>query len=348
METASRAEIKIKTKGGSLHMTISFGVIGTNFITDRFIAAGSLLSQFKVTAVCSRQLETAQQFADKHQITYSFTDIDEMLDSGHIQALYIAAPTSLHAHYAKIALAKGIHVLCEKPVTSNSAELRELIALAKQHNVLFMEAMKSSFMPAYRQAAQYIGEIGQVRRFFASFCQYSSRYDAYKAGNVMNAFKPDYSNGALMDIGVYCIYPAVMLFGKPNAVKASAYMLESGVDGEGSIILQYDHMDAVLMYSKITNSSLPLEIQGEDGNLILNRVSDPDEIHFVPRGGESKNISLPTVEHDMYYEIAEFIHLLEAGKTESSINSFENSLITMEIMDEARKQIGLVFPADRQ
>jgi len=329
-------------------MTISFGVIGTNFISDRFIAAGQLLSKFKVNAVCSRQLETAQQFAQKHDIAHCFTNIDEMLDSGHIKALYIATPTSLHAHYVKIALAKGIHVLCEKPVTSNATELRELIALAKQHGVLFMEAMKSSFMPAYRQAVQHLSEIGQVRRFFASYCQYSSRYDAYKNGNVMNAFKPEYSNGALMDIGVYCIYPAVVMFGKPKAVKASAYMLESGVDGEGSIILQYDDMDAVLMYSKITNSSLPLEIQGEDGNLVLNRVSDPDQVILTPRGGQSKDISLPTVEHDMYYEIEEFIGLIEAGKTESRINSFENSLITMEIMDEARKQIGLVFPADIQ
>lgn len=325
---------------------ISFGIIGTNFISDRFIAAGSMLTNFSVGAVCSRSLDTAQNFADKHNIVHCYTDVEEMLDSGNIQALYIASPTNLHAHYAQIALEKGIHVLCEKPVTSNSKELKQLIETATLKQVLFMEAMKSTTMPAFRQAAEHLSEIGQVRRYFASFCQYSSRYDAYKAGNVLNAFKPEYSNGALMDIGVYCIYPAVMLFGKPKSVKASAFMLDSGVDGEGSIILEYADMDAVVMYSKISNSSLPVEIQGEEGNIVLDRVSEPSRITLNPRGGEQVDLSLPTIEQDMYYEIEHFIQLLEENKKQSPINSFENSLITMEIMDEARKQIGLVFPAD--
>lgn len=325
---------------------ISFGMIGTNFISDRFIASGSLLTNFSVQAICSRQLETAEAFAQKHGIPHCYTNVEEMLDSGHIQALYIASPTSLHAHYAKIALQKGIHVLCEKPVTSNSKELKELIQLAQKHSVLFMEAMKSTTMPAFRQASDHLHLIGQPRRYFASFCQYSSRYDAYKAGNVMNAFKPEYSNGALMDIGVYCIYPAVMLFGKPKSIKASAYMLESGVDGEGSIILQYDELEAVIMYSKISNSHLPLEIQGEEGNLVLNKVSEPSTISFIARGGKQSDLSLPTISQDMYYEIAHFIELIEQNRLESPINSFQTSLTTMEIMDEVRRQIGLVFPAD--
>lgn len=325
---------------------ISFGMIGSNFISDRFIAAGSMLENFTVSAICSRSMDTAKAFASKHSIPHCYTDVIEMIDSGHIQALYIASPTNLHAYYAEIALEKGIHVLCEKPVTSNSKELRRLIDLATNKKVLFMEAMKSTIMPSFRQAAVHISDIGQPRRYFASFCQYSSRYDAYKAGNVMNAFKPEYSNGALMDIGVYCIYPAVMLFGKPKSVKATAYMLESGVDGEGSIILEYEDMDAVVMYSKISNSSLPVEIQGENGNLVLDRVSDPSSITFVPRGGKAVDLSLPTIEQDMYYEIEHFIQLIEENKIESPINSFTTSLTTMEIMDEARKQIGLVFPAD--
>lgn len=327
---------------------VSFGMIGTNFISDRFIAAGSMLDDFQVSAICSRSMETAQAFADKHHIPHCFTDAEEMLDSGHIQALYIASPTNLHAHYAKLALAKGIHVLCEKPITSNTRELKQLIELAQQNGVLLMEAMKSTMMPAFRQAAEHLHKLGTVRRYFASFCQYSSRYDAYKQGTVLNAFRPEFSNGALMDIGVYCIYPAVMLFGKPKAIHASAMMLESGVDGQGSVIMQYDHMDAVIQYSKISNSHLPLEIQGEEGSFQLNRVSDPDSIIWRARGGQTEDLSLPTVEHDMYYEIEHFIMLIKQGQTQSPINTYDNSLMTMEIMDEVRRQIGLVFPADQQ
>src|SRR5690606_35890388 len=216
----------------------------------------------------------------------------------------------------------------------------------RSKGVLFMEAMKSTTLPAFRQAVEHLEKIGTVRRYFASFCQYSSRYDAYKQGTVLNAFKPEFSNGALMDIGVYCIYPAVVLFGKPNKIVASAYMLESGVDGQGSIISSYDGFDAVIQYSKISSSHLPFEIQGEAGALVLNRVSDPDEITLKLRSGETRDLSQPTVEHDMYYEVEHFISLIEQQKTESPINSFENSSITMEIMDEVRKQIGLVYPAD--
>jgi len=327
---------------------VSFGMIGTNFISDRFIAAGSMLTNFNAAAICSRSMDTAKAFAEKHQISHCFTNAEEMLESGLIEALYIASPTNLHAHYAKLALERRIHVLCEKPVTSNAKELNELIELARSNGVLFMEAMKSTTLPAFRQLVKHLEEIGTVRRYFASFCQYSSRYDAYKQGTVLNAFKPEYSNGALMDIGVYCIYPAVVLFGKPQKVQASAFMLESGVDGQGSIILSYDGFDAVIQYSKISNSYLPFEIQGEDGSLILNRVSDPDQITLKLRNGEARDLTQPTVEHDMYYEIEHFIGLIEEKKTESPINTFNHSTMTMEIMDEVRKQIGLVYPADQQ
>ena len=327
---------------------VSFGMIGTNFISDRFIAAGKQLTNFTVAAICSRSMETAQTFADKHHISHCFTKVEEMLESGLIEALYIASPTNLHAYYAKLALERGIHVLCEKPVTSNARELNELIELARSKGVLFMEAMKSTTLPAFRQVVEHMKEIGTVRRYFASFCQYSSRYDAYKQGTVLNAFKPEFSNGALMDIGVYCIYPAVVLFGKPKRIQASAFMLESGVDGQGSILLSYDGFDAVIQYSKISNSYLPFEIQGEDGSFILNRVSDPDQVALRLRSGETRDLSQPTIEHDMYYEIEHFITLVEGQKTESPINSFENSRATMEIMDEVRKQIGLVYPADQQ
>jgi len=323
-------------------------MIGTNFISDRFIAAGTQLASFTVAAICSRSMETAQTFADKHHISHCFTKVEEMLESGLIEALYIASPTNLHAYYAKLALERGIHVLCEKPVTSNARELNELIELARAKGVLFMEAMKSTTLPAFRQVVEHMREIGTVRRYFASFCQYSSRYDAYKQGTVLNAFKPEFSNGALMDIGVYCIYPAVVLFGKPKRIQASAFMLESGVDGQGSILLSYDGFDAVIQYSKISNSYLPFEIQGEDGSFILNRVSDPDQVTLRLRSGETRDLSQPTIEHDMYYEIEHFITLIEGQKTESPINSFENSMAAMEIMDEVRKQIGLVYPADQQ
>lgn len=327
---------------------VRFGVIGTNWITDSFLAAAQLHEHFQLTAVYSRTEEKAREFGAKYGVGRTFTDAAEMAASGEIDAVYIASPNSLHAEHAITAMNHGVHVLCEKPITSNSRELAEMIETAKRNNVLLMEAVKSTFMPGFRAAVDNIGRIGKVRRYFASFCQYSSRYDAYRQGTVLNAFKPELSNGALMDIGIYCIYPAVALFGRPKAVKAAGVMLESGVDGEGSLLLQYDGLDCVLMYSKITHSSLPAEIQGEDASIVIDKISTPTTVELVYRDGRTEDLTRPTVEHSMYYEAAEFIRLIREGRTESPINSREVSAIAMDIMDEARRQLGLRFPADER
>ncbi|GKU76293.1 Gfo/Idh/MocA family protein [Paenibacillus sp. L3-i20] len=325
---------------------IRFGIIGTNWITERFIAAARQHEEFQLTAVYSRTEERAREFAQKHTIAYTFIDLEAMLTSGEIDAIYIASPNSYHAEQAITAMNYGIHVLCEKPVASNVREFKEMIEASKRNNVLLMEAVKSTIMPGFEAVKENIGRIGTVRRYFASFCQYSSRYDAYKDGTILNAFKPELSNGSLIDIGVYCIYPAVALFGRPKSVKATGYLLESGVDAEGSILLEYETMDAVLLHSKISNSSMINEIQGEDGNITINKISEPTKIELHFRNGEIENISKPTIEHSMFYEVAEFISLINEGRTESAINTFETSLITLEIMDEARRQMGVIYPAD--
>ncbi len=325
---------------------IRFGVIGTNWITDFFIEAGKQHQQFELTAVCSRTMEKAEQYADKHSIPFKFTNVEEM--AAVVDAVYIATPNSLHAEYAIQMMKQGIHVLCEKPIASNTQQLHEMIQTAKKYNVLLMEAIKSTLMPAFSVIQENMKQIGKVRRYFASYCQYSSRYDAYREGTVLNAFRPEFSNGSLMDIGIYCIYPAVVLFGKPNSVKATGYMLESGVDGEGSLLLQYDEMDAVMMYSKISNSTLHSEIQAEDGTIHINRINEPDLVTVHKRNGSTETIDASYKQHSMYYEIDEFIRLLLEGKVESKVNTHQASLITMEIMDEARKQLGLRYAADDQ
>lgn len=325
---------------------IKFGVIGTNWITDRFLNAAKELEDFCLSAVYSRTEETAREFANAHGASYIFTDIAEMLKSDTIDAVYIASPNSLHASQAILCMNYGKHVLCEKPLASNSTEVEEMIAAAKKNNVLLMEAMKSTCIPSFLAIKEHLNEIGPIRRYFASFCQYSSRYDAYKNGNILNAFNPAFSNGALMDIGVYCIAPLVHLFGEPLSIKATGTLLESGVDGQGSIIMQYEDHEAVIMYSKITESNLPNEIQGEDGNIIIDKISSPSHVHIAYRNGEQKDLSVPQKENTMYYEAKEFIDLIKNKQTESEINTFEKSLSVIKIMDEVRRQIGITYPAD--
>ena len=327
---------------------IRFGVIGTNNITEWFLQGAANVKDFVLTAVYSRSEEKGKAFAEKYNVNNIFTDLEEMAKSDVIDAVYIASPNALHAEQTILFLNHKKHVLCEKAFASNVKEVQQMIETAKKNKVILMEAMKTEETPTFKAVKENLHRIGKVRRYFGGYCQYSSRYDKYKEGVVLNAFKPELSNGALMDIGVYCIHPMVNLFGKPKELKANAIMLASGVDGEGSILFEYEDMDGIAMYSKITNSSLSSEIQGEDGNIIIERINKFEKAKIIFRDGREEDLSQAHIEEDMCYEIEKFIALIKKDDMESSYNSLQISQWVMEIMDEVRKQIGLVFPADNK
>ncbi|MED5053082.1 Gfo/Idh/MocA family oxidoreductase [Anoxybacillus rupiensis] len=326
---------------------IRLATIGTNWITQEFLQAAQPISQLTLTAVYSRDEEKAKQFAAKTGAKRTFTHLEEMAKSDEIDAVYIASPNSLHAEQAVLLMNHGKHVLCEKPLASNTKEVQAMVEAAKANDVVLMEAMKTTLLPNFQAIRCHLHKIGKIRRYFASYCQYSSRYDAYKQGTVLNAFNPAFSNGALMDLGVYCLYPLVVLFGKPQSLKASSVMLESGVDGEGSIVLHYGDMDAVVMYSKITNSYVPAEIQGEEGSIVIDAIHTPTKVEIRYRDGRVEDITEPQTHHPMYYEALEWTQLITNGQRQSETNSHAHSFITAEIMEEARKQTGIRFPADQ-
>ena len=334
---------------------IHFGVVGTNNITDWVIAGGRQDERFELTAVCSRTQERAKEFAAKHGIPHTFTSLEEMASSPLIDAVYIATPNYVHAEQSILCMNHGKHVLCEKPFASNAKEVRLMIEAAKKNKVTLMEAMISTLNPNFAIAKERMKDLGTIRRYFASYCQYSSRYDKFKEGIILNAFKPELSNGAVMDIGIYTIYPMVALFGKPQQIEAQGIVLHTGADGQGAVNFQYEGMNATVLYSKIANSALPTEIEGEAGNLLLDKIHITKQVDYIPRqvtaqGKEQENhsqsIGAPLEKSEYYYEIAEFINLIEQGKQESNVNSWENSLTTLEIIDEIRRQLGVHYPAD--
>lgn len=325
---------------------IRFGVIGTNFIVDKVLEGASFDSRFELAAIYSRTQEKADEFAAKHNVPYTFTSLEAMAASPLIDAVYIASPNSLHASQSILFMQHGKHVLCEKPFASNANEVRAMMAASKEYNVTLMEAMKPSLTPNFRALKDHITEVGTIRRYFSCYCQYSSRYDSLKEGVVQNAFDPELSNGAVMDLGVYTIFPMVVLFGRPRKVSATGLKLTTGVDGQGAVNFEYDGMNATVLYSKIADSALPTEIQGEDATITSDRINIIKKVTLKYRNGTEKEISSPDVLHEYYYEVAEFIDLIQNGKRESEINSHENSLITIEIVDEIRKQLGVKYPAD--
>ncbi|MDI7743402.1 Gfo/Idh/MocA family oxidoreductase [Lysinibacillus fusiformis] len=327
---------------------VRVGIVGTNWITDKLLEAAKLVENFELSAVYSRTRERAEEVAEKYNVETIFTNLEEMAASSIIDAVYIATPNAFHAEQSILFLRNNKHVLCEKPLAANASEVKKMFETANEHDVLLMEAMKSTLLPNFKAIQNNLHKIGRVRKFFSSYCQYSSRYDKYKEGIILNAFNPIYANGALMDLGSYCFYPLVTLFGEPMDIKATSVMLESGVDGEGSVLLQYEDKEAVVMYSKISNSHLPSEIQGENGSMIIDKLHMAEYVEIRYNDGSVEILTVEQPYPAMYYEVKEFVELIETGKTISDINSYVNSYKTMHVMDQVREMIGLVYPNDKK
>ena len=323
---------------------IRFATIGTNFIVDWFLEGASKCSDLVYAGTYSRNIKKAEEFGKKYGSKLFFDHLEELAKSDEIDAVYIASPNSEHFGQAMLMMNHGKHVLVEKTLASNAREAEILIETAKKNKVVMMEAMRSVYDPGFQAIEEAIKEIAPIRRASFQYCQYSSRYDKFKSGIVENAFKPEFSNGALMDIGVYCVHPLVKLFGKPKEILAQAIILPDSIDGEGTIIAKYDDMLAEIIYSKITDSKIPSQIQGEKGSVVIKEINNPREVITYFRDGGVKVADIPQCELNLEFEAEEWARLI-LQEDYSDIHS-KYSLMALKVMDEARRQQNIVFPAD--
>lgn len=323
---------------------LKFAVVGTNWISESFIEAAHASGQMKLSAVYSRSLEKAHSFGEKYGAQHSFASLDKMAESDVIEAVYIASPNSLHHPQTRLFLTQQKHVICEKPLASNERQAALSIACAERNGVVLFEAFKSAYLPNFEQIRHYLPKLGKIRKALFNYCQYSSRYQSYLDGKNTNTFSPEFSNGSIMDIGYYCVASAVALWGVPINLTASATLLKTGVDAHGSVILNYGDFDVVIVHSKVSDSLLASEIQGEEGTLTIEAISRCLKVTFTPRNGKAENISLPQVENSMLYEAQEFAKLVKANQVEHP--GLANSLITAKLLTKIRQQIGVKFPAD--
>ena len=327
-------------------MKINFGVIGTNVITERFLEAGKDAEGFCLRGVYSRSREKAVDFARKHGADLAFDSLEDMASCKEIDAVYVASPNSLHASQSIQMLKGGKHVLCEKPIASNQREFEEMKKVALEKRRILLEAMRSVYSPGFQAIRENLHKLGKIRRVSFQYCQYSRRYDNFKKGIIENAFNPALSNGALMDIGVYCVHPLVSLFGKPEKVISSSLKLSNGIDGAGTILTEYPDFQGELLYSKITDSRVSSQIQGEEGSLVIREIPDPQEVVLYYRDGRTETLEIPRTENNMVYEIREFLRFIREKRY--SHEYLENSQMEIELMDEVRRQQKIFFPADRK
>ena len=337
--------LKGRTEEGKETDMIRFGMIGTGKIAEKFWQANRYGKDFELTAVYSRTLERARQFGfQKGQLQY-FDDLEAFANSDCIDAVYVASPNCCHYEQVMTLLKAGKHVLCEKPMASNLEQAQEMFAEAEKQNLILLEGMRSIYAPSFQKMIPYMETLGTIRRATLQYCQYSSRYDNYKRGIVENAFKPELSNGALMDIGVYVVSCMIRLFGAPKSIKASGVKLHNGVDGAGTILMEYPDMIGEAIYSKITDSAMPSQIQGEDASMLIQEIENVKDLRIV-RKGVVQSIHFEQSDNILNYETQEFIKMIKTGMGWEK--SKEIALETMKVLDEARKQLHIVFPADKK
>lgn len=322
---------------------MKLGIVGTNFISDRLADAVKKVPNVEVYAVFSRKQETGSVFARNHGIPNVYTDYEEFLQSD-IDAVYIATPTYAHCPQAIEAMRHRKHVLCEKIMAVNEREAAEMFECSRQNGVVLLEAMRPDFDPAFRLVEEYLPSIGKLRRVTMEYCQYSSRYDKFREGEILNAFNPALSNAAIMDIGVYCIHTLVRMLGMPEEIKAFSAKLENGFEGNGIVMMQYEDVTAEAVYSKITESVNPSIFLGEEGSILIGKISQPDTVEIVYRDGRREVIPFTPVQNNMVYEVQEFARLVKEKCIEHPYKKY--SLDTLKVTDEARRQNGIEFQAD--
>jgi predicted dehydrogenase len=341
---------------------IRFGMTGTGRITDWVLKGAVLEPRFTVAAVCSRSQERAEAFAASHGIPKAYSDFTEMVCSPDIDAVYIGTPNDTHKSLAIKAMEHGKHVLCEKPLGVSTADVEEMSACAKENGVLLMEAMISTLSPNFLEVQRRAKSMGRPRNYFSAFCQYSSKCGTLKKilsgeepGPVPSSFNPEHGGGALMDVGIYTIYPMVVLFGEPRSISAHGLTVKvptgkgpMPTDLGGSAVFGYDGMEAEIIYSKIADSRLRTEISFDDGIISLDQIHVAKDVWMTRRGAPTsgrnegplpEDITVPSDPDPYLCEFREFIDVLQSGRRESANNSLGNSLAVARILDECRRQM---------
>ncbi len=322
---------------------MKYGVIGTGWIAKSFIDGARMLTDADFTAVYSRTEERGSKFASDNNIPLVYTDINEFAN-GDFEAVYIASPNRLHYEQSKLMLQSGKHVICEKPITVEPEELSELQALAKHNGLIYVEAIMYMFNPARELLKDAIGKIGRITSVHFDFSQLSSKYPAYVRGELPNIFNPALATGCLMDLGIYCVYPAIDLFGLPQKTTACAHFMESGADGSGNAALLYTDKLINFTYSKLGQDRLGSQIFGDEGTITIGSISKLTNMKLILKNGDTQEI-IGDVEKEklMGYEALGFEHFIADPDDPHYAVTSERALQVSRLMKEIRTLSGIEF-----
>ncbi|MHC8518424.1 Gfo/Idh/MocA family protein [Weissella confusa] len=330
-------------------MTLKLGVIGTNWITKMLVEAAHESNDYELAAVYSRRAETGAAFAADFGDVPVFTDLADFYNSG-IEVVYIASPNSLHYDQVVQAIEHELHVIVEKSAFSNTKEYEAVYSLLREHpNVRLFEAARHIHQPNFKAIAKKIGEMDHISGATLVYEKYSSRFDAYLAGEDPNVLTREFSAGALTDLGVYPLYAAIALFGMPKENHYFATPLRNGADGRGIAILRYADFDVTVQFGKGANSYLTSEILGLRDTIVIDNIAELHEVTYKDGQGNDTVLSEEFPGNPMVAEMNVFAKIIN----DPVANDEEyRQLLTLSqrvniVMTNLRQDAGIVFPADK-
>jgi predicted dehydrogenase len=329
---------------GPAEQPIRWGIIGTGGIAGKFAHDLELLPDARLVAVGSRTQESADAFGRTWDVPHRHASYADLAADPEVDAVYVSTPHPMHHADALLAIEAGKAVLCEKAFTVNATQAREVVAAARARGVFVLEAMWTRFLPHMVRVRELLasGVLGDIVAVYADHGQWFAPDPAFRL------FAPELGGGALLDLGVYPISFASMVLGGPSRVTAVSDPAFTGVDGQTSVIQQYDGgAQAVLTCTLSARSSTSASIIGTEARIEIDSVwYQPSTFRVVTRTGEVTEYDEPCEPRGMQYEAAELHRCVRAGLLESPSLPLTETVSIMDTMDEIRAQIGLRYPGE--
>ncbi|MCI3028260.1 Gfo/Idh/MocA family oxidoreductase [Desemzia sp. C1] len=322
---------------------MKLAIIGSGMIVHDFLTMALDIPEIQLEMIVgtNRSSDKMQLLKDTYGIRQVSTSYEDCLNDQRIDTVYIALPNHLHFSFAKQAILNKRNVICEKPFTLNLAEMKELRELALANNVMLLEAITNQYLTNYKRIKEAISTIGAIKIIECNYSQYSSRYDAFKKGDVLPAFNPKMGGGALMDINIYNIHFVTGIFGEPQKVSYLANV-EKGIDTSGILSLDYGDKKAVCIGAKDSTAPIRTIIQGDKGAVIIEGpTSTIDRFTVIDHQNKSETVDFKVHTHRMYEEFIEFERIIRESDVEAMMKHLDHSEMVMSIVDKGLETAGI-------
>lgn len=326
---------------------MKLGIIGAGSIIQDFLPRLKTIKELNIKTIQGtlRSKEKVEKLANDNNIEKVVFDFEDLIKCD-IDTVYIATPNASHYEYCKKALENGLNVVVEKPWVTNYNQALELKELAiKNHRYIF-EAISTVYLDSYEQIRNWINKIGDIKLVNMNYSQYSRRYDAFKKGEILPVFDPNQAGGALMDLNVYNISFVLGLFGEPVTYQYYAN-IEKGIDTSGELIMKYPTFIANCTAAKDCAGSFNFYIQGDEGYISIKYPPNViGEIKLHLNDNSEETVYEPMAMDRIKKEFEWFIKYIDEDDYDGFLKRLDASILVSKIMNESRKQAGIVFPQD--